>query len=55
MGTVSRFGKPWANFSTLERKALGKKSHDFASETPWNDQFFFEPDGQCIFAIDGDI
>ena len=37
---LSRFGKPWAESSTLERKTLGKKSHVFASETPWNDQIF---------------
>jgi hypothetical protein len=31
---LSRFGKPWAESSTPERKTLGKKLHAFASESP---------------------
>ena len=37
---LSKFGNPWADFASFGGKALGKKSHQFASESPWNDQFF---------------
>jgi hypothetical protein len=37
---LSKFGNPWADFASFGVKALGKKSHQFASESPWNDEFF---------------
>jgi hypothetical protein len=37
---LSRLGKPWALFKNLGEKTLGSKWLRFASETPWNDQFF---------------
>ena len=33
-------GNPWQIFVSFGEKSLGKKSHQIASESPWNDEFF---------------
>ena len=42
LGIVIQVWKSLGKFCEFWRKALGKKSHQFASESPWNDQFFLD-------------
>jgi len=37
--SFSKFGNPWTYFAGFGGKTLGSRTHRFASESPWNDQF----------------
>jgi len=37
--SLSKFGNPWPCFAGFGGKTLGSRTHRFASESPWNDQF----------------
>jgi len=37
--SFSKFGNPWPYFASFGGKTLGLRTHRFASESPWNDQF----------------
>jgi len=37
--SFSKFGNPWLHFASFGGKTLGLRTHRFASESPWNDQF----------------
>jgi len=37
--SFSKFGNPWPYFASFGGKTLGSRTHGFASESPWNDQF----------------